>query len=83
MKLLKKSQPQKEAAVAVSLTDQLKNQLTQACAAAEEYIETIAQREKAASPLQPLEWHRMDLRLRFGRCGCKCALALLERENNG
>ena len=77
MKLLKKSQPQKEAAAAVSLTDQLRA----AQAAAEAYIESIALREKAASPLQPLEWHRMDLRLRFGRSATECALALLEKKN--
>jgi hypothetical protein len=75
-------QPQKEASTEVSsLADQLKNQLTQACAAGEEYIEKVALAEKAASPLQPLEWHRLNLRLMYGRCACKCALALLEKEN--
>jgi hypothetical protein len=76
MKLLKKSQPQPEAAPAVSLADQL----TAACVAAEKYIASIAQREKDASPLQPLAWHEMQIRLRFGNCGCKCALALLSKE---
>jgi hypothetical protein len=78
MKLLKKSQPQPEAAPAVSLADQL----TAACDAAEAYIATIAQREKDASPLQPLGWHQMQIYLRYGRCACKCALALLEKEKH-
>jgi hypothetical protein len=67
-----------EAAPAVSLARQLRA----ACDAAEKYIATIAQREKDASPLQPLAWHEMQIRLRYGRCGCKCALALLEREKS-
>ena len=80
MKLLKKSQPQKETApVAVSLKAQLK----QAVAAAEEYIAKIAQREKDASPLQPLPWHELNLRFQFGRDSVSCALALLEKESNG
>ena len=80
MKLLKK-QPQKEAApVAVSPLADLKNQLEQAVAAAEAYIATVAQREKDASPLQPLPWHDLNLRLQFGRDSVRCALALLERE---
>jgi hypothetical protein len=80
MKLPNKTkQPQKEAATAASLAAQL----NAACAAAESHILTIAQKEKAASPLQPLPWHEMNLRLMYGRCACKCALALLERESNG
>ena len=82
MKLLKAKQPQKETSAEVSLADQLKEQLKEACAAGEEYIEQAAQKEKAASPLQPLEWHRMNLRSMYGRCACKCALALMEKENN-
>jgi hypothetical protein len=77
MKLLKK-QPQKEAAPAVSL----KAQLEQASAAAEAYIATVAQREKDASPLQPLSWHELNLRLQHGRDSVRCALALLEKEQS-
>jgi hypothetical protein len=76
MKLLKAKEPQKVASAEVSLADQL----TAACAAGEAFIETIAQKEKAASPLQPLAWHQMNLRLMYGRCACKCALALMEKE---
>jgi hypothetical protein len=77
MSLLKKKQPQEAPAKEPSLADQL----TAACAAAEAYIATVAQKEKQASPLQPLPWHEMNLRLMYGRCACKCALALLEKEN--
>jgi hypothetical protein len=82
VKLLKaKSQPQAAPVVGPSLAEQLRA----AQAAAEEYIESVAQKEKAASPLQPLEWHRLDIRLRFGRSAVDCALKLLEVEekNNG
>jgi hypothetical protein len=77
---LKAKQPQKETSAEVSLADQLKEQLTEACAAAEGYIAKAAQREKAASPLQPLPWHELNLRLMHGRCACKCALALMAKE---
>jgi hypothetical protein len=78
MKLLKTKQPKEEAAPAVSL----KAQLEQAVAAAEEYIAQIAQREKNASPLQPLSWHEMSLRLQHGRDSVRCALGLLEKEQS-
>jgi hypothetical protein len=77
MKLLKK-QPQKEASSEVSLADQLK----QAVDAAEKYIAAVAQKEKDASPLQPLSWHELNLRLQFGRDSVRCALALLEKEQS-
>ena len=77
MKLLKAKQPQEAPVKGPSLADQL----TAACNAAEKYIATIAQKEKDASPLQPLPWHEMNLRLMYGRCACKCALALLEKES--
>jgi hypothetical protein len=78
MKFSKAKQTQQEApAVEPSLADQL----TAACAAAEKYIASIAAREKGASPLQPLAWHEMNIRLMHGRCACKCALALMEKEN--
>ncbi len=83
MKLLLKNKqlpPKVEAAPAVSTLADLKAQLLAAQAAAEEYIETVAQKEKANSPLQPLEWHRLNLRLRFGRSALDCALALLDQE---
>ena len=47
MKLLKKSQPQQEAAAAVSPLADLKSQLLAAHDAAEEYIAQVAAREKA------------------------------------
>ena len=59
----------------------LAEQLRAAQAAAEAYIEEIAQKEKAMSPLQPLDWHRLNLRLMYGRDACGCALKLLEKEN--
>lgn len=71
-----KTKPQPEASAEVSLAEQLRA----AQAAAEEYVEAVALREKAASPLQPLEWHRLNLRLRFGRSACDCALALIDQE---
>jgi hypothetical protein len=58
----------------------LAEQLRAAQAAAEEYVESVALKEKAASPLQPLEWHRLNLRLRFGRSALDCALALIDQE---
>jgi hypothetical protein len=58
----------------------LAEKLKEACAAAEEYIETIAAKQKAEAPTIPLDWHRMNLRLRYGKCACKCALALLDQE---
>ena len=58
----------------------LAEQLRAAQAAAEEYIEGVALRWKAASPLQPIQWHRLDMRLRFGRSALDCALALIDQE---
>jgi hypothetical protein len=81
--LLKKSQPQKkevsERKPEVSIAD-LKAQLLAAHDAAEAYIAQIAARDKAASPLQPLAWHELQLRLRYGRAGTECALKLIEAE---
>jgi hypothetical protein len=81
VRLLKaKSQPPKEAASAVSPLADLKAQLLAAHDAAEEYIAQVAAREKAASPLQPLAWHELQLRLRYGRAGTECALGILAAE---
>jgi hypothetical protein len=74
MKLLKQKEVPAERPVP------LKDQLTAACVAGEKYIAAYAQREKDASPLQPLAWHKLQIRLRYGRCACKCALALLSKE---
>jgi hypothetical protein len=79
MKLLKKSQPKEEAAPAVSL----KAKLEEAVAAAEEYIETVVEREKAEHTLISRDWIRMDLKLKHGRDSVRCALALLEKDKNG
>ena len=75
-----KTKPQPEAASAVSPLADLKKQLTEARDAAEAYVQSVALKEKAASPLQPLPWHEMQLRLRYGRAATECALALLEKE---
>jgi len=75
----KAKQPQPEASAEVSLAD-LKNQLLAAQTAAEAYVQSVALKEKAASPLQPLPWHELQLRLRYGRAATECALALLEAE---
>ena len=86
MKLLKKSQPQhQEAAAAVSPLADLKKQLTEARDAAEVFVQSVALKEKAASPLQPLPWHRMQLDLRYGRAATECALGIIaaEEKNNG
>ena len=85
VRLLKaKSPPTKVgAATAVSPLADLKAQLLAARDAAEAYIKSVALKEKAASPLQPLEWHRLNLRLRFGRSAVDCALALLKEAGNG
>lgn len=76
-KLLKAKQ---EAASAVSSLADLKAQLLAAHDAAEEYIAQVAAREKQQSPLQPLAWHEMQIRLRYGRAGTECALKLIEAE---
>jgi hypothetical protein len=78
MRLLKKSQPQPEKDPEIKSGSDLAEQLRAAQAAAEAYIAGVALKEKAASPLQPLPWHEMSLRLRFGRSAVDCALKLLE-----
>ena len=74
MKLLKKSQPQQEVPSAekpeVSLAE-LKSQLPAAREAAEVYVQSVALKEKAASPLQPLPWHRMQLRPSIWKRRCR------------
>jgi hypothetical protein len=79
MKLLKKSQPQKEAAPAVSLADRIR----ETCAAAEQYIEAEAQRIKATEgqPL-PISWIRLNVYAMNGRCPCRAVLNLLSQKDN-
>jgi hypothetical protein len=77
MKLLSKTKSQKEAATAASLADRIK----ETCRLAEEYIETIVEREKAEHSLLSRGWIRQDLYLKYGKnCTCRCASALLELE---
>jgi hypothetical protein len=69
-----------EEAPAATPEPSLADRLKEACAAAEAFIETIAQKEKAEAPTIPIDWHRLNLKLMYGSCACKCALALLEKE---
>jgi hypothetical protein len=80
--MLRKTTKLKEEAPAATPEPSLKDQLKQAVDAAEKYIATVAQREKDASPLQPLSWHELNLRLQYGRDSVRCALALLEKEQS-
>jgi hypothetical protein len=73
IKLKGKQPPQPEAPVA-SLAARIEALRAETQKLIDEYIDTL----KAASPLQPRPWHEMDLRLRFGRCNCDCALKVIE-----
>jgi hypothetical protein len=86
VKLLKaKSQPQiKEASAEVSLADRIK----ETCAAAEQYIESRIQQEKAseAGRSLPYDWLRQNIYAvhKARGCHCRCALSLLsEKQTNG
>jgi hypothetical protein len=79
VKLLK---TKREEAPALTPEQSLRDQLEAAVAAAEKYVAQIAQKEKDASPLQPLPWHEMNLRLIHGRDSVRCALGLLSKEQS-
>ena len=79
MKLLKKSQPLKEAAPAVSLADRIK----QTQAEAEAHIQAHVDKLKASDDgkLLPQDWLLLDTRLQHGKnCSCQCALSLIALE---
>jgi hypothetical protein len=81
MNKLKKQQPQKEAAPAVSLADRIR----ETCAAAEQYIESKVDALKSSDEGRqlPRTWLELNLRAttRGGGCNCKVALQLLESDN--
>lgn len=86
MKLLKKTQPQQEVSerkpeVSLSLADRIK----ETCALTAAYIDAAVAKEKLAHPLISVDWIRMNMNLMYGKCACKCVLALMEKEagNNG
>ena len=77
--LLKSKQPQKEVSERkpeLSLADRIKA----TCEDAEAFIESIVKKEKLEHTSISLEWIRQNMHLKYGRCKCKCALALLEKE---
>jgi hypothetical protein len=61
----------------------LADRIRQGCNLAEDYVESVAQKEKAEYPSIPLEWQRLNLKLTYGSCACRAALALLEKESDG
>jgi hypothetical protein len=81
MKLLKKSQPQKEAS---SEASDLAARIKETCSLAEQYIEKRIEQLKDSDEGRslPIDWLRLNIRAttRAGGCHCKCALALLEKE---
>ena len=82
--LLKKTKqrPKEAPAVGPSLAERLK----QARAEAEAFIKAKVDELKASEEGRalPRDWLRSDLRKRHGGpCHCRCALSLLEQENNG
>ena len=76
---LRSKQQAKEAPVAPSLADRIK----ETCGLAEQYIESKV-RELKATPdaaLLPIDWLRQDLKTRHGgNCSCRVALALLAKD---
>jgi hypothetical protein len=76
---LKSKSPQKEASAEVSLAGRIK----ETCAAAEQYIESRVQQEKAGSGASlPLSWLRQNIYAvhKARGCHCRCALSLLSEK---
>ena len=76
-----KPQPQPEASPEASLS--LANRIKETCALTAAYIDAAVAKEKLAHPLISVDWIRMNMNLMYGKCACKCVLALMEKENNG
>ena len=71
--------PQPEVSAETSLGERIRALQAEA----EELIEREVRRIKAGDGAKlPIDWIRLDVRTRMkgGACNCKCALALLEKE---
>jgi hypothetical protein len=79
---LRKAKPQPvEAPKPESLADRINS----VCDDAKAFIEAHVDKEKAANPSLPRDWIRLNTYAmnRASGCPCRCALALLEQENDG
>jgi len=81
-----KSKPQPKQEVVPTGTASLADQIRSAQARAAQVVEQEAQRIKASEEgrLIPIDFIRMNIRAlaRAGSCDCKCALSLLEKDDN-
>jgi hypothetical protein len=80
VKLLKKSQPQEASERKPEAT--LAERIKETCRLAEEYINRHVDALKASEDAKalPRDWLKLDIQLKYGRCLCQCATALIDLE---
>jgi hypothetical protein len=80
--MLRKTTKLKEEAPAATQEPTLAERIKETCSLAEAYIDQHVDKLKASEDAKslPRDWLKLDIQLKFGRCLCQCATALIDLE---